>query len=71
MIREKLRFFIQRRQSRCPKDLARLIKLLLSYEEEPYSADEIKEKQINSWGRLSSDNCLLELFPLPSLYFLI
>lgn len=43
-----------------------LIKLLLSYKEEAYSAAVIKEKQINGWGRLSSDNCLLELFPLPS-----
>lgn len=43
-----------------------LIKLLLSYKAETYSAEKIKEKQSNGWGRLKSDNCLLELFPLPS-----
>lgn len=43
-----------------------LIKLLLAYKEQASSADETKEKQIYGWGRLSSDNCLLELFPLPS-----
>ena len=43
-----------------------LIKLLLAYKAEKYSEEEIKEKQSAGWGRLNSDNCLLELFPLPS-----
>jgi hypothetical protein len=43
-----------------------LIKLLLSYRHGHYSLNEVKEKQSNDWGRLNSDNCLLELFPLPS-----
>ncbi|MEX2564625.1 MAG: hypothetical protein WD431_01630 [Cyclobacteriaceae bacterium] len=43
-----------------------LIKLLLSYKAGTYSADEIKKTQSAGWGRLNSDNCLLELFPLPS-----
>jgi hypothetical protein len=31
-----------------------------------YSADDVKKIQANNWGRKTSNNCLLDIFPLPS-----
>lgn len=44
----------------------KLIRILLSIEGEIPSLDAVKTYQATRWGRSDSDNCLLELLPLPS-----
>ncbi len=45
----------------------KLIRIILSAEgNEPVTLDKVKQFQRTALGRLESDNCLLELFPLPS-----
>ena len=43
-----------------------LIVMQLAAEEREVSSDVIKQFQASEWGRRSSNNCLLELFPLPA-----
>lgn len=47
---------------------AKLIRTYLNIENpnKNYSADNIKQFQAKHWGRLDSNNCLLDIFPLPS-----
>jgi len=47
---------------------AKLIRAYLNIENpnRNYSADDIKKFQAKYWGRLNSNNCLLDIFPLPS-----
>ncbi len=44
----------------------KLIRLKLSYEGKEPNNDLIRDIQKNNWGRVNSDNALLDLFPLPS-----
>lgn len=47
---------------------AKLIRAYLNAENpnKEYSVDDIKKFQAQSWGRSNSNNCLLDIFPLPS-----
>lgn len=47
---------------------AKLIRASLNIEnpDKDYSVDDVKEFQSRYWGRSDSNNCLLDIFPLPS-----
>lgn len=44
----------------------KLIRIMLALEEQPLTLDSVKAFQKDRLARQGSDNCLLELFPLPS-----
>lgn len=52
---------------RIQRTWAALIRTILNKEgSAPVTTDMVKNYQSQSWGRLDSNNCLLEIFPLPS-----
>jgi hypothetical protein len=50
------------------KTWAKLIRAYLNIQNpnKNYSANDVENFQANSWGRKTSNNCLLDIFPLPS-----
>lgn len=60
-------FLFKGKKSKYQRTWGGLIKILLNYtSESDVTLNEVKEFQSNQLGRFDSNNCLMEVFPLPS-----
>lgn len=62
-----MEYFFRETKTKYQPTWGGLIKILLNYfEYKQPTLEQVKQFQSKSWGRVNSDNCLLEVFPLPS-----